>query len=111
MAERERSHPPPLITAAVTPAHRRVLTASDHCRLCSSCSYNILLSERGVAAMEAAGADVSGFDIPDLGVGLRHKCAAAPPAAPPPWDSMGAAALLPWPRSPVTVSGACACRA
>ena len=36
-------------------------------------SYNILLSERAVAAMEAAGADLRGFDIPDLQHLLRHK--------------------------------------
>lgn len=41
-------------------------------------SYNILLSERGVAAMEAAGADVSGFDVPALRAGLRHKLRGGP---------------------------------
>ena len=36
-------------------------------------SYNILLTERAVLALEAAGADLSGFDIPDLQTTMRHK--------------------------------------
>jgi hypothetical protein len=36
-------------------------------------SYNILLTERAVLALEAAGADLSGFDIPDLQTTMHHK--------------------------------------
>ncbi|KAL4425516.1 hypothetical protein ABPG75_009532 [Micractinium tetrahymenae] len=50
-------------------------------------SYNILLSERAVAAMEAAGAEVSGFDVPNLRASLRHKLRGGPkegtPSMPP----------------------------
>ncbi|PRW58870.1 kynurenine 3-monooxygenase [Chlorella sorokiniana] len=42
-------------------------------------SYNILLSERAISAMEAAGADISsGFDVPPLQVSLRHKLRGGP---------------------------------
>ena len=36
-------------------------------------SYNILLSERGAAALDQAGADLSGYDCPNVAVALRHK--------------------------------------
>lgn len=36
-------------------------------------SYNILLSERAATALDMAGADFSDFDVPSLGVSLRHK--------------------------------------
>lgn len=36
-------------------------------------SYDILLTDRAITALERAGADLSGFDIPDLAYGLRHK--------------------------------------
>lgn len=39
-------------------------------------SYNILLSERAIASMEAAGitdADLAGFDVPPLNIMLHHK--------------------------------------
>lgn len=38
-------------------------------------SYNILLSERAAVALDAAGVDFSGCDVPDLSLALRHKCA------------------------------------
>jgi kynurenine 3-monooxygenase len=36
-------------------------------------SYNILLTERAVLALEAAGADLSGYDISDLQTTMPHK--------------------------------------
>jgi 2-polyprenyl-6-methoxyphenol hydroxylase-like FAD-dependent oxidoreductase len=36
-------------------------------------SYHILLTERAITALEGAGADLQGFDIPDLAYGLRHR--------------------------------------
>jgi hypothetical protein len=41
-------------------------------------SYHILLTERAITALEGAGADLQGFDIPDLAYGLRHRLRGAP---------------------------------
>ena len=39
-------------------------------------SYNILLTERAAVALDAAGVDLGAFDVPDVSLALRHKCAA-----------------------------------
>ncbi|KAL4419393.1 hypothetical protein ABPG77_003367 [Micractinium sp. CCAP 211/92] len=41
-------------------------------------SYNIVLSERALSAMEEAGVDIAGFEILDVETGLRHKLSGGP---------------------------------
>lgn len=62
------------------------LCCHSYCHCCHSCpqvsigprSYSILLTERAHAALDLAGADLSAFDAPELGIAMRHKWVVAP---------------------------------
>lgn len=74
---RGRQHARPLLPFAwpLVIARPNTRLPSKHVLLQSSLprSYNILLSERAVTAIEAAGADMTGFDVTDIKASMRHK--------------------------------------